>query len=178
MNLTGPHWDFALFVYGHDGVAEICLDLQDRHGVDVNVLLIALFALSEKGVQLGLADIADADAHVRAWRDEVVWPLRTIRRRLKQGPAPAPSRESETLRTAVKKAELEAEQIEQAVIAAWLDDVAAGGPGQEGRVSDIVVAVIAHYAGLDQRAAGFEIDLSPIERAVGAWQARKSTLMS
>lgn len=175
MNLTGPHWDFALFVYGHDGVAEICLALQDRHGVDVNVLLIALFALSEKGIQLSLTDIGDADAHVRAWRDEVVWPLRQIRRRLKHGPAPAPSQESEKVRTTVKKAELGAEQIEQAVIAAWLDDVAAGGNGHKGRVSDLVAAVITHYRGLDQRAAGFEVDLSPIERAVGDWQARKST---
>ena len=34
-----PFWDFSLRVYGSEGVPEACLVLQERHGIDVNVLL-------------------------------------------------------------------------------------------------------------------------------------------
>ena len=33
--LDGPHWTFALRLYGQTGAAEACVLLQDRLGVDV-----------------------------------------------------------------------------------------------------------------------------------------------
>ncbi len=33
-----PFWNFSLEVYGGEGVARACLELQDRRGVDVNLL--------------------------------------------------------------------------------------------------------------------------------------------
>ena len=34
-----PFWDFSLRVHGADGVAGACLDLQDAHQLDVNIVL-------------------------------------------------------------------------------------------------------------------------------------------
>ena len=39
---ASPFWRFSLRIY--PAVADTCLELQDRFGVDVNVLLFLLFA--------------------------------------------------------------------------------------------------------------------------------------
>jgi uncharacterized protein (TIGR02444 family) len=36
--LPHPFWNFSLELYGGDGVAEACLDLQERRRCDVNIL--------------------------------------------------------------------------------------------------------------------------------------------
>ena len=46
---------------------------------------------------------------------------RGLRTRLKTGPAPAPSAATDRLRNRIKAAELEAEQIELALLKGWLD---------------------------------------------------------
>jgi uncharacterized protein (TIGR02444 family) len=147
--LAGPHWSFAIGLYGRPGVAEACLWLQDELGVDVNVLLIALFAASERGLALEAHDIAALDRTVESWRREVVLEVRAIRRRLKAGPPPAPSSDTDALRDLVKRAELRAEQIEQAVLARWLDENtarAARGTVDPGEVLRRVVAFFAQQS--------------------------------
>jgi hypothetical protein len=57
-------------------------------------------------------EMAEIAAQVAAWRDEIVRPLRAIRRRLKSGPSPAPSAATDEVRTRLKAAELESERIE------------------------------------------------------------------
>jgi uncharacterized protein (TIGR02444 family) len=157
--LTGPHWSFAVELYGRPGVSEACLALQDRLGVDVNVLLFALFAAIERGAPVSERDIEDMDRTVAAWRNEIVLTLRGVRRRLKNGPEPAPNAVTETLREQVKRAELGAEQIEQAVLARWLDQRLPGGQAQHGIDIDVagvaarVVDYFARHSGtLDQAA--------------------------
>jgi uncharacterized protein (TIGR02444 family) len=145
--LAGPHWSFALALYARPGVADACLKLQDALGVDVNVLLFALYAASERGMAFAPEEIAAIDGAVAEWRDEVVVKLRAIRRGLKAGPPPAPGPDTEALRDLVKKAELRAEQIEQAVLAQWLDENAPRARPQPGAAREIVAAVAAFYAG-------------------------------
>jgi hypothetical protein len=49
---------------------------------------------------------------VQSWRDEIVRPLRAIRRRLKAGPPPAPNEVTDELRARIKASELESERVE------------------------------------------------------------------
>jgi uncharacterized protein (TIGR02444 family) len=147
LDLGGPHWSFALRLYGQPGVSDACLALQDRLGVDVNVLLLALFAVVERGIPLTASDIADMDRAVAAWRREIILPLREIRRRMKSGPEPAPDEVTEALRQQVKKAELSAEQTEQAVLAHWLDQRHGGGQAErEVDIRGVVASVVSYYA--------------------------------
>ncbi|OAN81252.1 TIGR02444 family protein [Jannaschia sp. EhC01] len=136
-------WDFALKVYGADGVAQDCLALQERFGVDVPVILCALW-MSTRGIALdadGMARIAGA---VGPWHTEVVVALRRVRQRLKVGPPPAPNHRSEAVRNAVKSAELNAERIELAVLA---DMVAEGfTPGEAASAEDNLNVALAYYA--------------------------------
>ena len=115
LELEGPHWDFALRLYGRDGVAPACLVLQDEAGVDVIVLMMALFAASRGAAAGTVADVAALDAQVRGWRDDVVRPLRAVRRRMKEMRPGGPH--IEALRNRIKADELQAEKIELAMLA-------------------------------------------------------------
>jgi uncharacterized protein (TIGR02444 family) len=120
LELDGDLWRFALSFYRRDGIAPACLALQNELGVDVSVLIFAIFAAACRGVALTSADLADADHLVAGWRAEVVQTLRRLWTALKQGPIPAPSAATDALRDRIKAVELDAEQIELAVLATWL----------------------------------------------------------
>ena len=102
--------DHALRTYGKQGVADACLTLQDNHGANVLLLLYASW-LDAEGRSLDDSGLSRAGAALAPWYDEVIQPLRRIRRGLKQGPAPAPSQATDALRGIVKRAELEAELL-------------------------------------------------------------------
>ena len=106
-----PFWNYSLALYARAEVAKTCLALQDRLGLDVNVLLFCCWAGS-RGRTLSRDEIEGLIAATRGWREQVVLPLRGVRRRLKSdalelGPA------AQALRADVKSAELAAEAIQQ-----------------------------------------------------------------
>src|SRR5262249_1219800 len=115
--LEGPQWAFALRFYARPEVAEALLLLQDRAGADVCVVLFALFIARTHCVVVDDVDVADLDAAIADWRREVIWPLRSLRRRLRRGPSPAPAAATQGLLQRIKVAEIDAEQIELAVLA-------------------------------------------------------------
>lgn len=117
MNMTQPSvlWDFAVALYGRPGISDACLALQDGYGVDVPLLLYAAW-LGEGGRKLSAVDVADIVKSILPWQNEVVLPLRVLRRQLKEGPPPAPGERTETLRNAIKGAELLAERIELEIL--------------------------------------------------------------
>lgn len=117
---AGELWRFALALYGRPGVSGHCLMLQDRHGCDVTVLLFAAWAGAARGIGLSAPDLAAARAAVESWHGEVVRPLRAVRRRLKQGPPPAPTGRTGELRARIQAIEIEAERIELEVLAGCL----------------------------------------------------------
>ena len=110
-------WDFSVEVYARPGVAPACLALQDRLGVDVNLLLLCCWA-GANGRLLSNLDLAAALTGVREGQDEIVRPLRALRRRLKAGVAGIPTDQAEAMRRRVGDLELEAERIAQMRLAA------------------------------------------------------------
>lgn len=113
-----PFWDFSLATYGRDGVADACIALQEAHGADVNILLFCAWA-GRNGVRLDRAQIEAACETVRGWHEEVVRPLRSVRRRLKSPLDGSPPSELQlALRARIQKIEIDAEHIEQLRLAA------------------------------------------------------------
>lgn len=110
---ANPFWDFSLRVYGRPGVAEACLRLQDRHDLDVNLLLYFCWLAGIRDRALAAAEIEQAVAATEAWRVEVVKALRVIRRRMKSGFEGMPRDRTERLRKQVQRLELDCEQAEQ-----------------------------------------------------------------
>ena len=109
-------WQFSLALYGRPGVAAACLALQDRCGLDVNLLLFCCWA-GARGHRLAEAELRAALAAVEPWQREVVRPLRQIRRRLKNPPSLDPAEAARLYRLA-KELELAAEEAEQRLLAA------------------------------------------------------------
>jgi uncharacterized protein (TIGR02444 family) len=107
-----PLWRFSLYFYRHPGVADACIELQDRCGVDVNLLLFLLW-LAANERRLAAAQVKEIDDKLRDWRNLTVIPLRSLRRALKaDAPLVTPGR-AEALRTKIKGIELEAERLQQ-----------------------------------------------------------------
>jgi uncharacterized protein (TIGR02444 family) len=72
-------WDYAVAAWGRPSVEGACLTLQDEHGQCVPLLLWRAWAAAEGRP---VVDPAAAIAQARAWEDEVIAPLRGVRRRL------------------------------------------------------------------------------------------------
>jgi uncharacterized protein (TIGR02444 family) len=139
--VDGALWRFAVDLYGR--TADACLALQDGYGLDVNLLLFAAWVAEERGLAMTADRAAEADGWVQDWREEVVRPLRAVRRRLKTG-APIPGPAAEALREAIMAAEIDAERIELD----WLQRQAAAWPsGQGGSVEGALRAVFVQAAG-------------------------------
>ena len=109
--LDNAFWQFSLSIYGQSDVAEECLALQETMGIDVNLLLFCAW-LGTQAIILSAEDIAEAGATIADWSDNVVRPLRGVRQRMKG----LYRNEFATLRERVKALELEAEQVEQAIL--------------------------------------------------------------
>lgn len=104
-------WDFSLRFYAMPDVASACLRCQDEAGADVNLILFALWHATS-GNRLHEADIAAAEAAAAPWREQVVKPLRRLRRALRS-PHLAPLDNAGALRAQIQSIELESEHLEQ-----------------------------------------------------------------
>ncbi len=113
-----PFWGFTLAIYGKPGVSPAVIGLQDRHGLDVNFLLFALFA-GGRGRALAAADFAALEAAAAPWRANVIHPLRAVRRWLREQDL-IPVAASDPLRKAVLGREIEAEEQQQRLMEATL----------------------------------------------------------
>lgn len=165
---------FAVNLYTGGEVGPACLQLQDRYGLDVNLVLFAAFLGAVGRRKLNSADITLARCRVDAWHRDVVGGLRTIRRGLKAGPAPAPSAATAELRKKVQQIEIAAELIE-------LDELAqmAAAIGTESehrdpvdRATHAIQTTLQVYGGPD---AGDRAAIAVIAAAaavdVGRWSA-------
>ena len=106
-------WDFSHQLYDKDGVAEICLKLQEELGVDVNLFLFCYWIAHFKYApsEIEWAQILEFS---KSWKTKIVQPLRNTRKSLKKllKNHPENSDFTELLRN-LKSDELLAEKIQQ-----------------------------------------------------------------
>jgi uncharacterized protein (TIGR02444 family) len=175
-DLDNELWRFSLSFYGRQDVSSACLVLQEELGVDVDVLLFAIFACVERGVTLDTQELAAIDDLVRDWRTEVVQVLRQIRKRLKSGALSSTSSAREELRNRVKADELKAEQIELAILAGWLDRQPPRRVDSPVNAHSIPLLVANYFASKNeaQHAPNVEDAVQKLTRAIGAGKAGQS----
>jgi len=146
---------FALALYGSEGVADACLHLQNRHDLDVNLVLLAAFVGGERRQSLSTSGLEAVRARVDAWHREIVGPLRAVRQRLKTGPAPAPNEITAHLRRRLQQVEIDAEVIELdqlGALIAVLEPVPAAGSATECATAAIETVIKTHtHTALDDR---------------------------
>lgn len=127
-------WQFSLAFYGDPEVADACLSLQDEAGADVNMVLLLLWQ-ADQSRSLAAAEIKAIDEAITRWRQEVVAPLRGVRRWLKHHAGPVERSGVEELRRQVKRIELEAERLQQQAMAGLADSIVRGAPAPSPRLA-------------------------------------------
>jgi uncharacterized protein (TIGR02444 family) len=147
LRLTGPHWAFIIKLYGSPDVQQACLLLQDGFGVDVSFLLTLLW-YARDGAELESGDVEALDRAIASWRGDVVMPLRNMRREIK--PAAEHDGVVADFRNQIKSIEIQAEQIEIAMLVRAMDrrkrPGASGASMQPASIARTVETVLAFYA--------------------------------
>jgi uncharacterized protein (TIGR02444 family) len=106
MQQTNPFWQFSQQAWKAADTAGLCLQLQQQHDCDVN-LLLWLGWRSAQGEQVTTSELEQMGMLVEPWRRQVILPLRGVRNGLGKDVAHG------VLRERLLAAELEAERIQQ-----------------------------------------------------------------
>ncbi|NWG71446.1 MAG: TIGR02444 family protein [Parvularculaceae bacterium] len=113
--MPSSFWDWSLRAYSRPGASESLLKLQDEFGLNVNILLWCCWC-AQAGAAIPELGLRKAQDLVASWSHEVTEPLRAARRALKAPPKQADAAGAEALRASVKRVELDAEKLEQAML--------------------------------------------------------------
>lgn len=119
MELADDLWAFSLALYARPEVAPCCLALQDQWGANVNVLLWLLW-LETRGQAAAPALIARAEGELAEWDTHLLQPLRQLRREL----SARFTRDQTAVEASyqqIKAAELQAERVEQEMLAVLVE---------------------------------------------------------
>jgi uncharacterized protein (TIGR02444 family) len=114
---THPFWDFSLSLYRKPGVADACLFVQDRYGLNVNLVLLCIWVADSGGGALSAVQMATAMRRIADWERQVIKPLREIRRACRREPLGIPEFLLQIYQPQIESAEIEAEHVEQLVLA-------------------------------------------------------------
>jgi uncharacterized protein (TIGR02444 family) len=123
-----PFWDFSVDLYGRPGVADACLFLQDQYGLNVNLTLLCVWCGARGPGKLTADQVEAAMNRTRDWQSAVVRPLRTIRKDCRTQPLGIPEFLLQKFQPLVQALEIEAEHVEQLVLAAAIRDSTVSDP--------------------------------------------------
>ncbi|GJM13750.1 MAG: hypothetical protein DHS20C12_21530 [Pseudohongiella sp.] len=107
-------WNFSLQLYDRPGVASACLELQDAHRLDVNLLLFCFWHASAYGT-VDRELLQKVVAFSSEWRTHLVQPLRSTRQWMKLNSSS--DKQFDDLREQIKASELMGEKLQQEKIA-------------------------------------------------------------
>jgi uncharacterized protein (TIGR02444 family) len=137
-------WRFSLAFYARAGMADALIGLQDRAGLDVNLMLFAMWRGVLHGQRLHASELRTAEAAIAPLRREIVAPLRALRRRLNaEGDV-----DIQVLRRRILGLELAAERTVQSRLAATV-----ASPGREADRRSAAEANLALYLGAEAQSA-------------------------
>jgi uncharacterized protein (TIGR02444 family) len=136
-------WDFVVELYAKPGVSQACLELQDRLGVDVSFLLTVLFYARRRSIDFSMEEIASLDRAISAWRNQVLIPLRQLRRSVKA--SDLLNSPTEEFYRRIKADELLAEQLEVSALEQQLEQMAVKRSAAELK-RDLIERIVKHFA--------------------------------
>ena len=110
IQLDNPFWQFSLKQWQNKNLQQQLLSLQNDQGYRVNILLISMWLSFEyKDIRPHLNDLLATSCE---WHERIVTPIRQARQAI---PTPPPE-QSLSLKSQLQACELQAEQIEQALL--------------------------------------------------------------
>lgn len=139
-----PFWDYSLYLYKKTEVKNACLILQDKHQLNVNIiLLICWLAQSHRG-RLSKDALRQLLAESYDWQSQITEKLRDIRRLLD---ANNKTTWAKSLRSDILEEELVAEHIEQLIYTDILANKAIQ-PATPLKQAEDAAASLRHYCDL------------------------------
>jgi uncharacterized protein (TIGR02444 family) len=152
-------WDFSVKLYAAPGVAPACLALQERHGADVNALMLCVWLAASGRGPVAAPKLDAAFAAAAGWHAEVVRALRAVRKRLKSPVGPVDQGLAQALRARIQKIEIDAEHIEQLTLAAAAETLPAQPDrAPEQRAADAARHCAAYFRGLGASPGAADLD--------------------
>ena len=132
-------WRFSCAFYAQPGVSEALIALQDRAGLDINLILFALWQGACRLRRLSQAELMAAERTAGPVREAIVLPLRALRRKLRSDR----DADIQRLRERVKTLEIAAERIAQRRLARLAGTPAGDtGPGARAAVAQANLALV------------------------------------
>lgn len=107
-----PFWSFSCQIYTQ--VKQPLLALQERHNINVNVILFCAWVAASNQGLFSKTDMKKLLTHIHTWHERIVVPLRNIRLRIKETDT---NNFIESIRTDISDTELMSEQVEQLLMA-------------------------------------------------------------
>lgn len=167
-------WAFMSTIYARPGVAPACLRLQEAHGLDVPLLLGALYAVT-RGRLIDRSALAVLDTRCAPWRDSVIRSLRRIRQDMKMPGLADLHPDAAVLRESIKAQELEAERIEADLLADLIERLPEGTdckqPDAEAKFGVAIEITLDLWD--PSRAARIPADTAPLVSACQNWQLQR-----
>ena len=121
-------WNLTLQLYDAKGVQPACLQLQDEFDVGVSALLTVIILGFLGQPPFTAPELKQTLKRATAWQQNVIEPLRAVRRGLREASPADQSEAVEALRKSLLSQEIAAEKIQQALICQ--DASQAGQPSQ------------------------------------------------
>jgi uncharacterized protein (TIGR02444 family) len=145
-----PFRNFSLSLYRKPGVADACLFVQDRYGLNVNVILFCIWVADIGNGTLASVQITTALRRVADWEDQVIQPLREIRRTCRKEALGVPEFLLQTFLPQIETTELEAEHVEQLVLTELAGSLVVSADDSPGSAeNDAVCSLKAYISVLD-----------------------------
>src|SRR5262249_48654988 len=126
-------------------VADACIALQEKAGVDVNLLLFLLWHATQKRA-LSQADVAELERRIAPWRNMTVIPLRIMRRALKSPPTLVARASAEVFRTRIKAGQVGGGGLQQEAVDGTRSPAPLGAEASS--LEDAARANVAAYAAM------------------------------
>jgi uncharacterized protein (TIGR02444 family) len=105
-------WDFSINTYQSGAVESACLQLQNKHPADINIILYCCWA-GQNHIGLLHKDVKKLIATTRPWQTTILKPLRDARKTMKQHIIAMPADMLEQTLTNLTEMELNAERMSQ-----------------------------------------------------------------
>jgi uncharacterized protein (TIGR02444 family) len=161
-----PFWDYALPLHEVKGVGEAVIALQDRHGVNVNVMLLSCWIGASGRGRLGEEGAKQAIEASRIWNRDVVQQLRQVRRVMRPGIPPIDKSISDALRRRILEVEIDCERAEIVMLGQAFDRAARDEVSARERAEDVAANLRDYFKVMDIKPAND--DFGYVHAVIGA----------
>ncbi len=146
-----PFQEFSASLIRKPGVADACLFVRDRYGLNVNLILFCVWVADGGSGSLSIEAATAVVRRIADWEQQVVEPLRDIHRACRHEPLGIPEFLLHTFEPHIETAGVEADRVEQLVLADFVQSmpVAGADDGRDERAKTAVRSLKAYLSVLE-----------------------------